>query len=260
MDYRGAVLDLDGTVYRGTDPLPGAVDAIEKLRGLGLDLLFFSNNPTETRADYVDRLGDMGISVRIDEVLSAGTVTTDYLAAEHASDDIFLIGSPTLREQFEDAGLTVVHDAEAADVLVTSWDGDFDYGSLTAGLRGLDDETVFIGSDPDRVIPSGGGSLIPGSGAITGAIEATTGRTVDRVMGKPSPEAVEAATDTLGHSPAECLIVGDRLDTDLALGDRAGMTTVLVLTGISSRADIEESDVTPDHVVESLADVPALLQ
>lgn len=259
MDYRGAVLDLDGTVYRGSDPLPGAVEAIEQLRECGLDLLFFSNNPTKTRAAYVDRLARMGIETTVEEVLSAGTVTTDHLAAEHAADDIFLVGAPALREQFEAVGLSVVADAEAADVLVASWDSDFDYGTLTAGLRGLDEDTVFIGSDPDRVVPSGGGQLIPGSGAIIGALEAVADRAVDRVMGKPSPEAVEAARDALGHDLTECLVVGDRLDTDLALGDRAGMTTILVLTGITDREDIEDSDITPDHVVDSLADVPDLL-
>lgn len=260
MSYRGVVLDLDGTVYRGTDPLPGAVAAIDSFRAADRSLLFFSNNPTETRQDYVERLDAMGIAVDIEEVLSAGTVTTDYLAAEHADDDLFLIGSPALREQFEDVGLTLVADAEAADVLVASWDGEFDYGSLTAGLRALqDDSTVFIGSDPDRVVPSGGDSLIPGSGAIIGAIEATADRAVDRVMGKPSPEAVHAATEALELPPAECILVGDRLDTDIALGERAGMTTVLVLTGITDRAAVEESDFTPDHVVESLADVPELL-
>lgn len=261
MSYRGVVLDLDGTVYRGTDPLPGAVEAIDSFRAAGLSLLCFSNNPTETRHDYVERLGEMGIDIDVDEVLSAGTVTTDYLASEHADDDIFLIGSPALREQFETADLHLVADAEAADVLVASWDAEFDYGSLTAGLRGLQDgDTTFIGSDPDRVVPSGGDRLIPGSGAIIGAIEATTGRAVDRVMGKPSPEAVEAATDALGLPPEDCLLVGDRLDTDVALGERAGMTTVLVLTGITERADVEESDFTPDYVVDSLADVPALLE
>ncbi len=261
MSYRGAVLDLDGTVYRGTNPLPGAVEAIDSFRAADLSLLFFSNNPTETRRDYVERLGEMGIDIDVEEVLSAGTITTDYLATEHASDDLFLIGSPALREQFEAADLRLVADAEAADVLVASWDAEFDYGSLTAGLRALhDDETTFIGSDPDRVVPSGGDSLIPGSGAIIGAIEATADRAVDRVMGKPSPEAVEAATDALELPPEDCLMVGDRLDTDIALGERAGMTTVLVLTGITDRADVEESDFTPDHVVDSLADVPALLE
>ncbi|WP_136715129.1 HAD-IIA family hydrolase [Halorientalis salina] len=261
MSYRGVVLDLDGTVYRGSDPLPGAVDAIDSLRAADLSVLFFSNNPTETRLDYVDRLGEMGIAVDVEEVLSAGTVTTDYLTDEHADDDLFLIGSPALREQFETAGLTLTEDATAADVLVASWDREFDYGSMTAGLRGLQDEdTVFVGSDPDRVVPAGEDSLIPGSGAIIGAIEAAADRAVDRVMGKPSPEAVEAATDALGVPPEDCLLVGDRLDTDIALGERAGMTTVLVLTGITDRSDVEESEFTPDHVMESLADVPALLE
>ncbi|MFB6179429.1 MAG: HAD-IIA family hydrolase [Halorientalis sp.] len=261
MTTRGVVLDLDGTVYRGSEPLPGAVDAIEALRSADCTLLFFSNNPTVTREDYADRLGEMGIDAAPGEILSAGTVTTDYLATEHPEDAIFLIGAPGLTAQFERAGLTLVEDATDADVLVVSWDREFDYGSLTAGLRALEDpETVFIGSDPDRVVPAGDDSLVPGSGAMIGAVEATADRSVDRIMGKPSPEAVDAATDALDLPPEDCLLVGDRLDTDIALGERAGMTTVLVLTGITDREAVEQSETTPDHVVESLADVPALLE
>jgi len=260
MSYRGVVLDLDGTVYRGTEALPGAAGTIETLRDAGLALRFVSNNPTHSRAEYVERLGEMGIEVDPEEVFSAGTVTTEYLTAEHETDRLYLIGSRSLEAQFEAAGLTLVDDPTAADVLVASWDGEFDYGSLTAGLHALQDErTTFIGSDPDTVVPSGGGRLIPGSGAIIGALEVVSDRAPDRVLGKPSPEAV-AALDASTASPlSEWLLVGDRLDTDIAFGQRAGMTTVLVLTGVSDRDTLATSEYTPDHVLDSLAELPTLL-
>ena len=259
MSYRGAVLDLDGTVYRGGDPLPGAVDAIEQFRAAGLDLLFFSNNPTKTRAAYVDRLDGMNIDATEAEVLSAGTVTTEYVREEHANDDVFLVGAPGLREQLTDAGCRVTDDPERADVVVASWTREFDYDVLTDALRALDDTVTFLGSDPDRTVPASDGRMVPGSGAIIGAVGAVADRTPDRVMGKPSPEAVAAAREALTASLSDCVLVGDRLDTDIALGERAGMTTVLVLTGVAERADVAESDVPPDHVVGSLADVPPLL-
>lgn len=261
MTYRGAVIDLDGTVYRGRDPLPGAAAAIDALRAAGLDLLFLSNNPTKTRAAYVDRLGEMGIEIDEREVLSAGTITTDYLTAEHGNDDLFVIGSPGLREQIDAAGLREIDDPDAADVLVASWDRSFDYDAMTDGYRALaDGETAFVGSDPDRVVPTGDGEMIPGSGAIIDAVAGVADREPDRVMGKPSPEAITAAKDALGVSPGECLLVGDRLDTDIAMGERAGMKTALVLTGVTARDDVDGAAVSPDFVCESLAEIPDLLE
>lgn len=260
MDYRGAVIDLDGTVYRGQEPLPGAPAAVDALRAAGLFLLFLSNNPTKTRTAYVDRLGGMGIETDASEILSAGTVTTEFLAAEHADDELFVIGSDGLREQLAAAGLHEIDDPAAAEVLVVSWDVEFDYHDMTAGYRALaDGETAFVGSDPDRVVPTGDGEMIPGSGAIINAVAGVAEREPDRVLGKPSPEAIDAAETALGIPPEDCVLVGDRLDTDIAMGERAGMTTVLVLTGVTTRDDVEAADVSPDYVCESLADVPALL-
>jgi ribonucleotide monophosphatase NagD (HAD superfamily) len=154
----------------------------------------------------------------------------------------------------------LIDDPTAAGVLVASWDREFDYDDMTDGLRGLaDPTTTFVGSDPDRTVPASGGRSVPGSGAIIGAVAAVADRDPDRVMGKPSPEAIDAVRDALGVSPGECLLVGDRLDTDIAMGERAGMTTALVLTGAADRDDVADADVTPDHVLDGIGDVVELL-
>jgi 4-nitrophenyl phosphatase len=259
MGFSGAIIDLDGTVYRGSDLLAGAAGAVERFRAADLGLLFLSNNPTKTRAEYVARLDDMGISIDESEVLSAGTVTTAYLADHHAADDVFLVGSPGLEAQLTAADLRLTADPAAADVVVASWDRGFDYDDMRDALWALDEETAFVGSDPDRTVPAGNGRLTPGSGAIIHAIEGVTEREADVVLGKPSAETVHAANEALGVPPEECVLVGDRLDTDIAMGERAGMTTVLVLTGVTDRADLADAPVEPDHVCESLAAVPDLL-
>jgi 4-nitrophenyl phosphatase len=260
MTYRGVVLDLDGTVYRGNELLPGAAETVQAIRDRDISLCCCSNNPTKTRAEYVDRLAGMGVEIDEREVLSAGTVTRDYLVDEHAGDDCFLIGSPGLRDQLVDAGLPLTDDPADADVVVASWDREFGYDDMTDGLRALaDPTTAFVGSDPDRTVPASGGRSVPGSGAIIGAVAAVADRDPDRVMGKPSPEAIDAVGDALGVSPGECLLVGDRLDTDIAMGERAGMTTALVLTGAADRDDVADADVTPDHVLDDIGAVPALL-
>lgn len=258
MEYEGAVLDLDGTVYRGNEVLPGAIEAIERLRNAGVRTLFFSNNPTKSREAYAERLTRLGIGADPDEVLSAGTVTTRYLAEEHGGDAIFLVGDDGLRGQFDAVGLDLVADATDADVLVASWSREFDYGDMLAGYRGLEAGATFYGSDPDRLIPAAEG-MVPGSGSVINAVGGTAGREPEKILGKPSPEAQKAALDALGLPPERCFVVGDRLNTDIELGERAGMTTVLVKTGITTEADLEGSEIRPDYVVDSLADVPEAL-
>jgi 4-nitrophenyl phosphatase len=258
--YAGVVLDLDGTVYRGGSPIPGAPEAIQRLRDRGLSVLFFSNNPTKTRADYATRLREMGIEASEDEVLSAGTVTTEYLREHHTADPTYVLGAPGLYEQLEAADLTLTDDKEATEVLVTSWTDDFDYRAMTLAYRAGKDGATFLGTDPDRLVPASGDRMVPGSGAITNAVAGVLEREPDHVLGKPSEEAVRLAHEALGVPLSECLVVGDRLNTDLALGERAGMTTVLVRTGVTTDAHLETTDLSPDYVLDSLADLDTLFE
>lgn len=259
MDLKGAVVDLDGTVYRGDEPVPGAAEAVAALRERGLATLFVTNNPTRSREQYVERLAAFGIEATREEVLSAGTTTAEYLADRHPDDDVFLVGSAGLREQLHDHGVTPVTAPDDADVVVTSHTYGFDYEDLTEGLWALDSADRFYGTDPDLTYPGADGKRYPGSGAITRAVAGVAEREPDLVFGKPSGVMVELATEALHCRPEECLVVGDGLDTDVAFGRRAGMTTVLVLSGRTSRAEAANASPEPDYVVESLADVPGLL-
>ncbi|WP_299331146.1 HAD-IIA family hydrolase [Haloplanus sp.] len=258
MTYRGVVLDVDGTVVRGDDPIPGAVDGLDRLATDGLRRLFVSNNPTKRPPAYADRLRRAGFDASPEEIITAGTMTTTYLADNHGDDALFVVGEPALVEQLTDAGLTVVDAEDRADTVVVSIDRSFDYDRLSAALRACRDGVTIVGTDPDMVIPAAEGDL-PGSGAIINAVAGVVGRDPDVVLGKPSDPALRTVRDRLGVPPTDCLVVGDRLDTDIALGERAGMTTVLVRTGVTDDADVAASDVTPDHVLDSLADIGTVL-
>jgi 4-nitrophenyl phosphatase len=258
MDYRGAVVDLDGTVYRGETLIPGVPEAIEDLRDRGIALLFLTNNPTRTRESYAEHLGSMGLPVALDEVLSAGTVTTRYLTENHPMDQVFVIGSSGLREQFERAGIEMTDDPTLADVVVTSYDHRFDYEDLTEGLWALNHAETFIGTDPDRVYPNDDGHPLPGSGAITNAVAGCADREPDAVLGKPAPETVEIVLETIDHAPEDWLIVGDQPATDIAFGERAGMTTVLVRSGLSEQ-DGETTDPQPDYVIDTLSEIESII-
>jgi 4-nitrophenyl phosphatase len=255
----GAIIDLDGTVYRGETLLPGADRAIERLQARGVETLFVSNNPTKPPEGYAIDLAELGIDVPPEAILTAGVVTREYLGATHADDRIFLIGEDSLREQL--AGLRLVEDPTVADVVVASIDRAFTYDRLqeaTRAFRGRD--PAFVGTDPDRLIPVSEDEFAPGSGAIIGAITATVGRDPDPMLGKPSAETAGAVVDRLDVDPADCVVVGDRLDTDIALGERLGARTVLVRTGAHTEDDIPDHDATPDHVIDTLDDLPAVLE
>lgn len=254
-----AIIDLDGTVYRGGTLVPGAADGIEVLRAAGLDILFFSNNPIRDGESYASHLTNLGIPAAPDEACSAGVVTTEYLSKNHADDNIILVGAEGLREQLHSADLNVTNSPEKADVIVASWTPQFGYEDMQRALRAIDDDVVFLGTDPDRTFPREDGTSVPGSGAVIGAVAATVGQQPDKILGKPSDVALGVALERLGVDPVECLIVGDRLNTDLAMGNSAGMTTVLVKTGIASIDDIDESPVEPDYVIDSLADIETVL-
>ncbi|MFH5797040.1 HAD-IIA family hydrolase [Haladaptatus sp. CMAA 1911] len=256
--YRGAVVDVDGTLVRGDDGLPGAGDAVRTLREAGITPLFFSNNPTRPPEHYVDRLATNGIAIDAEEVLTSALVTAEFLEAEHAGRDVFVVGEAYLGELLESRGFRVRDDPDVADVVVASIDRAFDYEALTEAFWALEDGALFVGTDPDVTIPARE-RLVPGSGAILNAIAGVAGRDPDHVLGKPSADAGQAALSHLGVSPEECLVVGDRLDTDIALGERIGATTALVRSGVTTAADLAESTVTPDYVLDSVREIGEVL-
>ncbi len=259
MALNGAIVDLDGTVYRGGTLLDGASEGIDRLRSAGLSLLFFSNNPTRDGDTYVDHLANFGIDARPGEACSAGDVTTSYLRDNHADDSVLFVGADGLREQLTAADVTLTTRPDDVDVLLGSWTPSFGYEDMNAALQAVDEDTTFLGTDPDRTFPRENGGLEPGSGAIVNSLAATVGQDPDAILGKPSEPALQMALDRLGVTASECLVVGDRLGTDLAMGARAEMTTVLVLTGVTDRDDVSKSDIQPDYVVDSLGDIDEVL-
>ena len=259
MTLQGVLLDLDGTVYHGENPLPGAAEAIAGLRDRGYSLGFFSNNPLHDGEAYVERLQSMGVDARPGEACSSAVVTREYLHENHAGDGVFVIGSDELRGYVSETGARVLSEPADADVLLASWTDEFHYDDMVAALRAIDEETLFLGTDPDVTFPGDDGRPVPGSGAVINAVSGVIEREPHQVLGKPSPVAAAAALERLGHDAADCLVVGDRLNTDILLGERAGMETAVVLTGVTDEQRLAASEVSPDYVLDSLADIDSIL-
>ena len=258
MTVRGAIVDVDGTLVRGEQVVPGARAGVEALREAGCAVLFVSNNPITHHEAYRERLLELGFSVAPGEMVTSGTVTAEVLAADHPHDPVFVVGEPGLERQLESMGLALTDEPTDARVLVASIDRSFSYDTLVRAMQALRDGAVFVGTDPDMTIPTEDGE-VPGSGAIIHAIEGVAGRTVDRVMGKPSMSTIDVIRDRLGVPLEATLVIGDRLDTDIAMGSRVGMTTVLVKTGVTTDSALAASTVEPDHVIDSIEEIGAIL-
>lgn len=265
MEYQGAILDVDGTVLRGEAALPGAAAGLSALESRSIQPLFVSNNPTRPPTAYAEKLRRAGIEAASEQILTSATSTIAYLKRHHADETLYLVGERGLREQLSAAGFHVVLAGKHgtadrdADVAVVSIDREFDYDTLTTVVRTVRaGDLPIVGTDPDAVIPAADGD-VPGSGAIIAAVTGTAEREPEAVLGKPHELMRELALERLDCPADRCLVVGDRLNTDIALGADAGMTTVLVRSGVTDDHRLSRATVPPDYVVDSLADLSGVL-
>lgn len=255
---RAALVDLDGTVTRGAELVPGADEGIRALREAGLEVVFLTNNPTRSPGALADRLAALGVPVEPEAVVTSAVATRRYLDEHYAGARALAVAGDTVVDQLRGADVTFVADPGDVDLVVAGYDEGFDYGDLTAGLRALLGGADLVGTDPDRWVPTEEGP-IPGSGAVVNAVAGAAEVEPTAVLGKPSRETVELALEHLGVPAERCLLVGDRLETDVRMGAEAGMTTALVMTGVADDAALATAEVQPDHVLDSLADVEGLL-
>lgn len=260
MHFQAAVLDIDGTVLRGDRAIPGASDGVKRLREKGLDRLYVTNNPTHPPEVYGDRLRNAGIESAGVEVITSGLATATLLERRYRGDAVYVVGEEGLRKQLEIADVRLVQSSSTADVVVVSMDRGFDYDRLCEAFWALSDPDVgFVGTDPDMVVPAPERD-VPGSGAIINAVAGVADRDPDVVLGKPSEPTQQLVRERLGVESESCLLVGDRLDTDIAMGEQAGMTTVLVRTGVTDDKELAASDVQPDYVLDSLSEIDLVFE
>ena len=248
--YRGWLFDLDGTVYRGEALIPGAASVIDALRRDGRRIAFLSNKPIQTREDYARKLTRLGIPTRAEEVINSSLVLARYLAREDPRAPCFVIGEPPLVAELEAHGL-VVRDTPDVRWVVIAFDRTFTYAKLNTALQAVRRGARLIATNPDRTCPTEDGE-IPDCAGMMAAVEAVTAKRVELVVGKPSPLILEAALEALGLPPGACVMVGDRIETDIAMGKRLGLGTILVLSGVTDPADPRIESLGPDHVLRSI--------
>jgi 4-nitrophenyl phosphatase len=251
---RHLIIDMDGVLWRGDEPMLNLQAFFDFLHQRDIGFILATNNSSRTPEQYVEKLARFGVQVDTESILTSSQVAAAYLADQAPPGTrVYAIGKEGVRHALEQHGFVLSEDGAA--YVVVGWNIDLVWDELATASLLIHKGAGFIGTNPDVSYPTERGP-VPGNGAQLAAIEATTG-VAPVVTGKPEPQMYEEAMRRMGASPGTTAVVGDRLDTDLAGGVRLGLTTVLVLSGIATEADVTNSSLKPDVVC---ADIGELMQ
>lgn len=255
---RGLIIDMDGVLVRGASPLPGISEFFAMLKERELDFIIATNNATITPELLAGRLEAVGVQISPNQVITSAMAAAEYLC-EHQTQDgkVLVVGESALRQAITTAGFEICEDSHEASAVVVGLDREASWSKLSEAAYALRAGAIFIGTNPDPSIPTERGIAI-GNGALLAAIEVATG-VQPIIIGKPETYLFQYALRRLGTKPDETLTLGDRLDTDILGGINTGLCTALVLTGVTSRQDLENASIQPDWIYEDLISFTAEL-
>lgn len=255
-DIQCFVMDMDGTIYLGTSVIKGAKEMIDTARSQGKKVYFFTNNSSRSPMGYVKKLNDLGFKdVERKDIMTSGDVMINYLKKEKSNPKVYLSGSPELEEQFWQAGIELLpEDCAKADFAVLGFDTTFNFNKANALCRLVSDGVPFLATNIDRVCPLEGNRFLIDCGSMSKAIEHATGIS-PKFVGKPFKETVDYIIDYTGMQKEQIAMVGDRLYTDILTAVNGGINGIAVLSGEISYEDIEQSDVKPDYILNSVNDI-----
>ena len=243
----GVIADLDGVLYRGDAPIADAVRAFQHWEQAGTPYAFVTNNATKSANAFADKLTRMGVKTAPDQVITSSIATAAYLQTRWApKTPVYVLGSAALAAVVEQAGFLVTEDKPAA--VVVGLDRDFTYARLRTAVRAILAGATFIGTNADILLPVEDG-FDPGAGTMLAAIAAAT-RTQPLIIGKPEPRMIEMALERLGTPRENTVMIGDQIATDILAGQRAGLRSILVTTGVAG-----DASGTPDQTVDSLMEL-----
>ena len=246
------LIDMDGVLWRGDRPMPGLADFFGLLRRRQIKFVLTTNNASRVADYYVERLAGYGVEIAPAEVLTSAQATVGYLAERsEPGTPVYFIGEDGLRKSLAEGGFRLVNAGEQPQYVVASWDRHLTFEKLAQATLFIRAGASFIATNPDRTWPSERG-LVPGAGAILAALEAATD-VEPTVVGKPSPLMLQVAMRRIGAQNNTTAMLGDRLETDILGGRNAGLTTILVLSGVAQPDDLASSSVQPDLVFDDIA-------
>jgi NagD protein len=245
------VMDMDGVIVRGSQPVPGAVEFINRLREQEARYLVLTNNSIYTPRDLVNRLRYLGIDVPEDRVYTSGIATARFLHSQRPDGSAFVIGEAGLTTALHDVGYVLSE--HEPDYVVLGETATYSFERITRAIRLILAGARFIATNPDTVGPVEGG-VAPATGAVAALIEKATG-VAPYYVGKPNPLMLRTALRVIDAHSEDTVMIGDRMDTDIVMGLESGLETILVLTGVTSQEQVDRYPYRPTHVMESVADI-----
>jgi len=250
-------MDLDGTVWIEGRMIPGAADSIHWLKDAGFPLVYLTNNPVRAET-YAARLTERGLPTEAADVITASSILKAYLMQTAPQAILFVLADPDVRSQFE-TDFRFSDDPSAINVVIATSPTALDYEGLTIAHRAIQRGARFVATNADPWCVGPDEGEVPHAAAVIATLQATTKRSVEFIAGKPSALAAQQVQRKLGRPPEEIIVVGDSLDTDVRFARQNGMVSVLVLTGVGRAEEAATVDTGPDHILNSLAGLPALL-
>lgn len=248
--YKGYLIDLDGTMYRGTEKIEAAGEFIHRLKKKNIPYLFVTNNSSRTPEQVAAKLKDFDIPASPEQIFTTSMATANFMNKKKRGASVYVIGEEGLKEALQKKGFRFVE--ENPDFVVIGIDRSITYEKLSLACLGVRNGATFISTNRDIAIPTERG-LLPGNGALTSVITVST-QTEPIFIGKPEPIIMEQALEVLGTSKEDTIMVGDNYDTDILAGINAGLDTLLVYTGVTSKEQLERYDAKPIYTVDSLAE------
>lgn len=251
MTYKGYLIDLDGTIYKGKDRIPAGEAFVHKLQRRNLPYLFVTNNTTRTPETVQAMLAEhFNVETSIETIYTATLATVDYLNDKNLGKKVYVIGDVGLKQAIAEAGY--IEDTDNPDYVVVGLDWEVDYEKLSIATLAIQKGAHFVGTNPDLNIPTERG-LMPGAGSIITLIEVAT-RVKPVYIGKPNAIIMEKAVEHLGLPRQEVIMVGDNYLTDIRAGIDNGIPTLLVTTGFTKPEEVPDLPIQPDYVLSSLAE------
>lgn len=248
--YGGYLIDLDGTLFRGNEVIPGALSFMERLVQKKIPYLYLTNNSSRTPEQVAELLTDFGFPAKPEEIYTSALATAQYVKEELHASSVYVIGEEGLRKALTDVGCRLTE--EQPEVVVVGIDYQFTYEKMKKACLAIRSGATFIGTNADRALPTEKG-LLPGSGSLSMGIAFSTG-IEPLFIGKPEPIIMKYAQRLLGVASSETLVVGDNLGTDILSGIHSHMDTLLVYTGYTTREMAEQSPIRATYYIDNLSD------
>jgi 4-nitrophenyl phosphatase len=263
------IIDMDGVLWHGSQPIEGLTDFFETLRKQNIHFILATNNASLTPSQYVDKLAKMGVTVVEEEILTSGMATALYLSKSEnpKTTRVFVLGEEGASEPLKKCGFTLTGlyeinnektPGQGADIVVCGKDQTLSWDKLATASLNIRAGAKFIGTNADTTLPTEYG-ITHGNGAILAALQAATG-VIPTIIGKPEPIIYQQAMALLGTDPSETVAIGDRLETDILGAVRTGIRSLMVLTGVSTKEDLETSDYQPTWVMDDIRAVTHALK